>query len=81
MMFVLFENYAYFNLLYFYVFKTVMNIGDKHGGRSNRSRKKRRKPYKITGIESMNSNSSKVFSMKCLKNYLLKNFLGFNYIQ
>jgi len=37
-----------------------MNIGDKDGSRSHRSRKKRRKPYKITGIESMNSNNSKV---------------------
>ncbi|CAF4589775.1 unnamed protein product, partial [Rotaria sp. Silwood1] len=41
-------------------YDTVMNIGDKHGNRSHRSSKKRRKPYKITGIESMNSNSSKV---------------------
>ncbi|CAF1483236.1 unnamed protein product [Adineta steineri] len=41
-------------------YDTVMNIGDKDGSRSHRSRKKRRKPYKITGIESMNSNNSKV---------------------
>ncbi|CAF1563152.1 unnamed protein product [Rotaria magnacalcarata] len=41
-------------------YDTVMNIGDEHGSRNHRSRKKRRKPYKITGIESMNSNSSKV---------------------
>ena len=37
-----------------------MNIGDKDGSRSHRSRKKRRKPYKITGIEPMNLNNSKV---------------------
>jgi len=37
-----------------------MNIGDKDGSRSHRSRKKCRKPYKITGIESMNTNNSKV---------------------
>lgn len=37
-----------------------MNIGDKDGSRSHRSRKKRKKPCKITGIESMNSNNFKV---------------------
>jgi hypothetical protein len=37
-----------------------MNIGDKDASRSHQSRKKRRKPCKITGIESMNSNNSKV---------------------
>jgi hypothetical protein len=39
-----------------------MDIGEKDGSRSHRSRKKRRKPYKITGIESMNSNNSKVWN-------------------
>ncbi|CAF0839301.1 unnamed protein product, partial [Didymodactylos carnosus] len=39
------------------VYDTVMNIGDKN---NNRSRKKRRKPRKITGIEAMNLNSSKI---------------------
>ncbi|CAF0896212.1 unnamed protein product, partial [Didymodactylos carnosus] len=38
------------------VYDTVMNIADK----SNRSRKKRRKPRKITGIEVMNLNTSKI---------------------
>jgi hypothetical protein len=37
-----------------------MNIGEKDGSRSHRSRKKLRKPHKITGIESMNLNNSKV---------------------
>ncbi|CAF2993969.1 unnamed protein product [Rotaria socialis] len=40
-------------------YDTVINISDKDGSRSNRSRK-RRKPSKITGIESMNSHNSKV---------------------
>ncbi|CAF1510829.1 unnamed protein product [Adineta ricciae] len=41
-------------------YDTVMNIGDKDGSRSHRSRKKRKKPYKITGIESMSSDNAKV---------------------
>ncbi|UJR20818.1 hypothetical protein I4U23_023930 [Adineta vaga] len=41
-------------------YDTVINISDKDGSRSHRSRKKRRKPCKITGIESMNANNSKV---------------------
>ncbi|CAF2409647.1 unnamed protein product [Rotaria sp. Silwood2] len=40
-------------------YDTVINIGDKDASRSNRSRR-RRKPSKLTGIESMNSNNSKV---------------------
>ncbi|CAF0879556.1 unnamed protein product [Rotaria sp. Silwood1] len=40
-------------------YDTVIHIGDKDVTRSVRSRK-RRKPSKITGIESMNSNNSKV---------------------
>jgi hypothetical protein len=57
-----------------------MNIGDKDGSRSHRSRKKRRKPYKITGIESMNSNNSKVLRMKLILERCLILFLGFNHI-
>jgi len=37
-----------------------MNVGEKDGSRSHQSRKKMSKPHKITGIESMNSNNSKV---------------------
>lgn len=37
-----------------------MNIGDRDGSRNHRSRKKCRKPYKITGIEPMNSSQSRV---------------------
>ena len=46
--------------MFFSSAQTVMNIGDKDGSRSHRSRKKRKKPCKITGIESMNANNFKV---------------------
>lgn len=37
-----------------------MNIGEKDASRTHRSRKKRAKPHKITGIEALNLDHSKV---------------------
>ena len=58
-----------------------MNIGEKDGSRSHRSRKKRRKPYKITGIESMNLNNSKVGKIEFKKKNMISNIEGINHIE
>ena len=61
--------------------QTVMNIGDKDGSRSHRSRKKCPKPYKITGIESMNSNNSRVRQWNGKSAVSSRILLGLDYFQ
>jgi hypothetical protein len=69
------------HLIGFLVAQTVMNIGDKDGSRSHRSRKKCPKPYKITGIESMNSNNSRVRTSTGERTKSNLTLLGFDYFQ
>lgn len=60
-----------FILIVFFFIQTVMNIGDNDGSHGHRSRKKRRKPCKITGIEPMNTNSSKVKSLRNVEKFYI----------